>query len=167
MASKAIVSLGKITDRIKKSLGEAVSRKEMLILGDFTVDLIVKRTRLGYGVSRNMGVKKNLKPLSAKYKLYRKRFKNLSSRTTPGRSNLTLTNQMLESMDVTKSKDGSFTLSPTGFRRDTFATNLEIAGYQEEMGRTFNRLSRLEFQQVIRFYRKRFGDLLKKRNLLR
>lgn len=167
MASKAIRSLKTITDKIRKSLGDVVSRKEMLEIGDFAVDLIVKRTRLGYGVSKQFGTKMRLKSLSESYKKRRAKFAGLSGTTTPSRSNLTLTGQMLESMDVITARDGRVTFGPTGYRSSDGNSNLEIAEYQEEAGRIFNRVSQLEFQQIVRFYRKRFGDLLKKRNLLR
>jgi hypothetical protein len=70
-------------------------------------------------------------------------------------------------MAITKSKDGQIIIGPTGNRNDTDATNEDIARWNSERGRKFNRISQLEFNQLLRFYRKTFGDLLKKRDLIR
>lgn len=166
MASKAQIALKGIVKKLKNILGDSAKPNELIPLSRFVIDIIVKRTRLGYGVNKNFGTKQRLKPLSTKYKDYRARFPNLSASTSPGKSNLTLTGQMLESMQAYRIQNGKVVIGPTGSRKGSFLTNLKVADYQEEQGRTFNRLSGLEFQQVLRFYRKRFGDLLKKKNLI-
>lgn len=167
MASKAQLALKKITQRLQNVLGSATKNEELMSVAKFTIDLIVKRTRLGYGVDQNFGTKRKLKPLSEKYKDYRRGFPSLSPTTTPGRSNLSLTGQMLDSMKVMRISNGRATIGPSGTRKGSFLSNLQVAEFQEGQGRTFNRISALEFQQVLRFYRKRFGDLLKKRDLIR
>ncbi len=167
MTSRSIRSLKTITDKIKKTVAQAVKRTELTTVARFTIDLIVKRTRLGYGVDKQFGVKSRLKPLSRNYVKYRERYPGLSPTTTPKRSNLSLTGQMLNSMDIIRASDGKITFGPTGSRTGSFLTNLKVAEYQENQGRVFNRISALEFNQVLRFYRKQFGDLLKKRDLIR
>jgi len=62
--------------------------------------IIKKRTQLGYGVPSEGAGNTKLKSLSAKYIIFRQKNKagNLSSNTTPKRSNLTLTGDMLNSI---------------------------------------------------------------------
>ena len=169
--ARAIRSLREITKKIKKTLTRGISPQEARSVGQFAIDLIVKRTRLGYGVSKQYGTKSRLKALSANYKKRRATFRGLSATTSPGKSNLTFTGQMLASMKLikmqTKSGETIIRFGPTGSRRDSPHTNLEVAGFQEGQGRIFNRLSQLEFQQLLRFYRRNFGDLLRKSNLIR
>lgn len=164
--SKATTQLNKIIKKLEKQLDVSIAKKEMQALGEFTLSIIVKRTRLGYGVKTNLGAKKRLLPLSDRYKKFRRTFTNLSDTTAPSKSNLTLTGQMLESMSVERVEPGSLVIRPTGSGRGR-PSNIKIAQYQAEQGRIFNNLSKLEYQQVLRYYRKRFGDLLGKSSLLR
>lgn len=168
--SKASNQIDKIMKRLSSAVKEAVDRKSMADVGKFTVDLIVKRTRLGYGVSKNFSEKQKLAALSKKYILTRRDFPRLSPTTTPRKSNLTRTGQMLESLKFKYTGPGAISIEPTG-TRDDGRTNAQIAQYNAEGGkgrpkRIFNRISRLEFNQAVRFYRKTFGDLLRRRNLI-
>jgi len=165
--SDPIRSFGKIMDRIRKATEDAGKASVMKATGDFTVGLIVKRTRLGYGVAKDFGSKASLKKLSEPYKESRKKFKGLSPTTTAGKSNLTRTGQMLQSVKTLRTQNGRVAIGPSGTRRGSSLTNAEVAGYQEDQGRPFNRVSELEYKQVLRFYRRQFGDLLKKRKLIR
>jgi len=90
----------------------------------------------------------------------------LSEFTTPNKSNLTFSGQMLESMKILKIKKNSVLISPKGRRRKSQLTNEEVA--ERVSGkRPFNNLSDLEIKKLIRFYRLNFGDLLKKKKLLK
>ena len=91
----------------------------------------------------------------------------LDSSTTKKKSNLTRTGEMLNSIRAKYKSAGTIIVTPTGSR------NIKVAGYNAEEvfykttgytkpARVFNRVSRLEFQQILRFYRKTFGDLIKK-----
>jgi len=91
-------------DKLKNKLSETI-RDNLQVntnfyrtLGDYIVQVIRNRTRQGYGVDVPRGTKKPLKPLSSKYINYRIKYKNLSSETNPGTSNLTLTGHMLDSL---------------------------------------------------------------------
>ena len=160
-------SLNGIFKRIKDALNEAVRPQNLKPTAQFAIDVIVKRTRLGYGVNRQFGQKEKLKKLSSRYIKFRNTFGKLDELTGPKRSNLTLTGQMLKSMAVLNAETGSVSIGPTGSRYDSKATNAQIATYQEKQGRIFNRVSYLEHQQILRFYRRTFGDLLNKKHLLR
>lgn len=152
--------------KLEITFNSAIGRKTLGPVARFAIDLIVKRTRLGYGVDKNFGIKSRLKSLSQRYKEFRKKYPKLASSTSPGKSNLTLTGQMLNSVKILKEQDGKIVIGPSGRRNDGLS-NLEVANFQENQGRTFNRISELEYRQVIRFYRKSFGDLLKKKKLLK
>lgn len=162
----ASFDIKKITANLSKALIEAASPVVYKRLGSFTIGLVVKRTRLGYGVDKFLGKKERLIPLSDKYVEQRKRSK-LSSLTSPKKSNLTRTSKMLDSLKILKVNTKSVIIGPSGDRSDTDATNAEIAFYNEVNGRTFLNISALEFKQVVREYRRSFGDLLKKRRLLK
>ena len=160
-------AINSIFKRISDAISEAVKPKSIDPTARFTIDIVVKRTRLGYGVSKQFGQKEKLKKLSKKYIQKRETFRGLDSLTRPRTSNLTLTGQMLKSMDVIRAPGGGVAIGPTGNRTDSKSNNAQIAGYQEKQGRTFNRVSYLEFNQILRFYRRTFGDLLGKKKLLR
>ena len=169
MKSKASKKLQDILKRISSTVKEAVNREALDSIGLFAVNLVVKRTRLGYGVSRQFDKKQRLAPLSPGYVKSRKMFEGLSDLTTPKRSNLTRTGQMLDSIRH-KVKGNSVEIRPEGRRTDG-KLNSDIAYYNAIGGknrprRVFMNISELEYKQILRFYRKTFGDLLRKRNVL-
>lgn len=165
--SKATLAIKSIINRISKTLDDIIAPPEMKDLGDYALTLIVKRTLLGYGVDENYGTKQKLKPLTPGYVKSRLKFQKLSSKTTAKKSNLTRTGQLLDSMDVKVNKRGQLFIQPTGRRFDSTESNVKIAEYQSIQGRTFNKVSELEFKQLLRYYRKTFGDLLNRKRLLR
>lgn len=160
--SKAINDLKSILNKLSKTVQESIDRVTMQKVGDFTALLIVKRTRLGYGVNDNFGEKKKLAGLSLNYIKARKR-NGVDSTSSAKKSNLTKTGQMLKSVKAKYKSKGIVIIKPTG-TRDDGNTNEDIARYNAERSpsRVFNRVSALEFQQILRYYRKTFGDLVKK-----
>jgi len=158
-----------IIKKLEKSVEQAISKAALRDVGVFARDLVVKRTRLGYGVKDNFQAKTRLARLSPGYVKKRKMFDSLSSNTSPTRSNLTLTGQMLDSI-VSEARNRTIIIKPTGGRSDG-KRNVDIARYAEEGGRNrpkriFLRISQLEFKQIVRFYRKTFGDLLRKKKVI-
>lgn len=163
--SKATNKLDKFFAKLSNAVKQDINKIAYPKVGKFTVDLIVKRTRLGFGVDANYKPKEKLKPLSERYIEHRSMFEGLDATTRPRKSNLTLTGQMLRSMDYSV-KDDNLIIFPSGTRDDGI-TNEKIAEYNAKKGRIFNRVSQLEFNQIIRYYRKTFGDLLKLKGLLK
>lgn len=161
-----IRSLKNVMKKIKDATNSAVTAEQLIPVGEFAVGIIVKRTRLGYGVDTQFGAKKALKALSNPYKEFRKGFSGLDNRTTPSKSNLTLTGQLLDSVKLIRAQNGRVVFGPTGVRRGGTLTNLRVAAYQEGQGRRFNRISDLEYKQTLRFYRRQFGDLLRRKRLI-
>lgn len=164
--SKVNQDLKKFFDKLTKQTKDAQSRPVYKQLAEELIKIIVKRTRLGYGVDRSLGERSKLKALSPRYIKARKDYLDIDSSTRPSKSNLTLTGQMLRSIDIIKQDARSVTIGPTG-RRDDGYTNQEIAEFNRKTGRIFNNVSVNEFNQIRRIYRKTFGDLLKKNRLLK
>ena len=160
-----------VSDKVNMSLRKGLTQDYVEELKD----RIVKRTRVGIGVDLTTGKGERLKKLSDDYKRQRKRAKgikvrnkidkqrrartrerskeigvqiqpNLSSKTTPSKSNLTATGQLLDSLTVIKLK----LRNAFGFRitvgdrrgRDLFGRpskigNKKLVQYLAEQGRTF------------------------------
>lgn len=139
-----------------KIITESSSNGVLETLGEGANSLIKKRTRLGYGVSSHEGDKERLKPLSDAYKKVRKSHPK-SSDTTPAKSNLTRTGEMLDSLDYQVSQ---------GSVKITFKTqnNVDKAGYVTQGGRPFMNLSKPEINQL----KAKLNDLIYERikNLL-
>lgn len=95
--------------------------------GEFVADRIKKRTRLGRGIDGP------LKPLSEPYKKARKnRRSELSEFTSPRKSNLTFTGQMLDAISVLSATIGKVRVGFYGFRKDfdgRSLTNKKVAEY--------------------------------------
>ena len=94
----------------EKALDKVVRSSSFRKIAEDLVVQIRKRTRLGYGVKEG-GKQNKLTKLSDSYKEYRKKNKGkLSNQTTPSKSNLTLTGEMLDSMQV-KVEGGTIVVS--------------------------------------------------------
>lgn len=88
-------------------------------LGNKTKSIVFKRTKAGFGVSSDTSkspVRVKLKKLSPKYKEYRKKV-NLGEFGRLGKSNLTLTGQMLASMRSRSTSSGFKITIPRTLRR--------------------------------------------------
>lgn len=163
--------LSKIVERLRRATKAAVAQKALRPLADFAINLIVVRTRLGYGVDKSGDDRKRLKPLSSTWIAAREYYSErglLSNLTTPRRSNLTFTGQMLDSMQTIKAAAGSIIIGPRGYRTDPLSkgkSNEQVANTVAKAGRKFNNLSRLEIGQLTRFYRNKFGDLMRNERL--
>lgn len=166
MASKLQNDLTSKFKAIANSITEPKNSRQLAELGQIAVDLIVKRTRLGYGVAKNGGKRFKLAALSDAYVKQRKKDR-LSKFARPKKSNLTKTGQMLESVKVLKVSRGVITVGPQGVRRDGISNDDLAIWNAKRKGRSFIYLSDNEFNQLRRAYRKMFGDLLRKKRLLR
>ena len=71
----------------------------------------------------------------------------LSPLTTPSKSNLTRSGQLLDSIAVQSAAQGHAEVGPTGMRDDG-KSNADIAKWQEEKGRPFNHLSNVEVKRI-------------------
>jgi hypothetical protein len=132
---------------------EFTSKENLKKIGDEAVGLIVKRTKLGYGVNKQLGTKQKLKPLSAGYKKIRKKLA-LSGTTTVSKSNLTQTGDMLKEL---RAKVGENSIE-IGFEA---GDSLDKAEWNVDNGRIFNNLSQAEFKQLEDFLIKQINDKIK------
>jgi hypothetical protein len=140
--------LAKKARQIERIIQENPSAFDFLLVD--VPELIRKRTRLGKGVSTTGGPLEPLKKRkpNTRYEQLRKSA-NLSSETTPGRSNLTASGQLLESI-VGERSQASFRFffrdsrKPGIDGRSSSSTNSQIARGQREQGRPFFFLSKTE-----------------------
>lgn len=85
-------------EQLNNVIGRVTSKRTLNKLGKEARNQVVKRTRLGQGVT-GQGQPEPLKPLKQSTKDYRTRYsKNLSRFTSKNKSNLTATGQFLDSM---------------------------------------------------------------------
>jgi hypothetical protein len=160
--------LQKFVGNLRESIEELTDRNQLSKLGEFLVEKIRIRTRLGSGVTNNLDNKSRLNSLSEKYVLLRKKFRGLgelSSLTTPTKSNLTLSGSMLDSLKVKNIDRNSITIGADGFDRNGIS-NEDKTEYQEDMGRIYLRLSIQEVKQARIFWLRNFSDLLKNKKLV-
>jgi len=149
--------------KLEQQLRRAINRTTMQDVGDFAVELVQKRTRLGYGVPDAEAPREKLKELKQSYVSQRQKDRangKLSSRTTPKKSNLTRTDQMISSIAVTKAIEGSVSYGPTGSRTDSKLSNKEVAEHVSKV-RPFLSLSDREVKQVTDYLRKILDKFLK------
>ncbi len=93
------MTLRELELKLKTLLDSTIDRQLMDTIGDHTSLVVKERTRRGYGVAKNEGPKKRLKGISESTKKRRKGLAaqgQLSSETSPNKSNLTRTGKMLD-----------------------------------------------------------------------
>lgn len=152
--------------RLNRSVEEMRSPEIMRAAGEKMADIVKVRTRLGYGVGQNLGTKAKLKALSEKYIKYRKdHSKDLYSETRSGKSNLTFTGEMLNSIKVVDAKVGGVSITPTGMRADK-KDNEDLAKWNTKRGRPFLYISSSEVKQLRIWFAEKHFDLLKSGQLL-
>jgi hypothetical protein len=168
--SKVSISVNRVRASVEKDLKESLNNKRTMEIGEFIIEKVRVRTRLGYGVSGNLQPREKLAPLAESTKRIRKGLKKageLSELTTPNRSNLTMTGQMLDSLVVKVISAGKFVIDVTGIRKklkkDDLPTNKAVAVKVTEEGRPFMFLTDKDYKALINFVRDGFKSVLKKR----
>jgi hypothetical protein len=160
MTKRPELQLKGILDRIKKTIGGVFGLESMRLLGEESIKIIRRRTRLGFGVARVEGSRFRLRPLSTRYVQKRSdSSEELSPYTKINRSNLTYSGEMLDEMDLKKLRQGSVII---GFSNNA---SLKKAEWNTDMGRPFNHMSKLEIKQLRRFKEKELGNALRKARL--
>lgn len=137
-----------LSDLIKKSVSKAVkdlqSKDFKEEVGRMVRDNIKLRTRLGKAASKTGGRAKKLKELSEPYKKERKRLRKkgvLSGDTTPAKSNLTKTGEMIDSLEYKINGDG-VSVEVTG------TENIRKAKENADMGRPFMYLTKIDIKAI-------------------
>jgi hypothetical protein len=165
-------SLAKI-QAMKEAITDIGKPANMRKYGEQLAGMIRLRTRLGSGVSSPGADKEPLKPLAESTIQARKgkiafyeapngkripypRSKShdpvkLSEFTTPSKSNLTRTGQLLDSHGVKSVSQGSVTIGPTGTRKPEgkiVLTNQQVSKFVTEGGRPYASPSRIEVKRI-------------------
>ena len=151
-----MTNLGKFTKKqLDELMRKVIARRNLDAVGEMVADQIRKRTRLGYGVEDDGKSQKKLKKLSNGYKDWRKKNRRaLSGDTTPARSNLTQTGDMLDSIEH-KVQGDSVEISVNG------RFNQDKARWVTEGGRPFMNLSKAERNMVADMFRDIIKDTIK------
>lgn len=167
-ANKSALRLGfkKFSDKLAKKVVEVKSRRIQDALGIFVVDLIRKRTRLGYGINKNGGDKVRFPQLSDRYVDYRKKNRReLDPTTSAKKSNVTFSGQMLRSLGYRiKGGNSGILIQVSGTRRDGSKNEDVALELLNKRDRRFIGLTRSEERQVARLYRQQFGKVIRKRS---
>lgn len=155
------MSFSKDVAKFSKSLKDVVKKAEsqglLTNVAGYAIRLIVQRTRDGKGVKRPGSSPYRLKPLSASYIAFRRKNRSaLSPFTSPSKSNLTFTGQLLNSL-VLKKGATTITITPSGIRDDG-KSNAEVAR-RVSKARPFLALSKGEQREVADFFRRSFEDI--------
>jgi hypothetical protein len=116
------------------------AEKEFTKTGNEAVELIKKRTRLGYGVDKPRGTKTKLKKLNSDYVASRKRNRPTGP-TTPAKSNLTQSGDMLDDLEAKKQTSTRYEIT---FKRKESRDKAEWVSKD----RAFNNLSKSEIKQL-------------------
>ena len=158
----AQADLQRVIGSLQQRFSRPLNTRELRTIGDLASEAIFRRTKGGRGVKVTGGNRFPLKKLSSQYIDFRKSFKNLSSDTSPSKSNLTLTGQMLASVRTGKVKKGtrgkaSIDVSPSG------VFNKKKAEWNADRGRTFMNLSKVELRDINEYITKAIKKSLKKR----
>lgn len=145
--------------KIDKALDELVSPKTLKTVGDFEADLVKRRSRLGYGVPQDGGGKQKFKELAPSTIKARKR-KKLAGETTPKKSNLTETGQLLN--DLVSKIEGRSTV--IGHSKDR---NKRIGAFHQTGGgklpqRRYLGLAKEDIKQITAQMQDIFTDIINK-----
>ena len=117
--------------QIEKAIEECFSRKNMQEIADFSASLIRVRTGLGFGVDAQGQSRKRLAPLADKTISARQRMQ-LSGKTSPSRSNLTETGQMLEGVQGRVTGPRTAVIEIVGNRKeDSSISNDDVREFNE------------------------------------
>jgi hypothetical protein len=183
MAAK-VTGAKRIREALDKLIPQIKAPENMRKIGEQAAAMIKLRTRLGSGVATNGADKQKLKPLAKSTIEVRKGnlafYRNakgqsipftpddngakvkLSDQTSPSKSNLTRTGQLLDSEGVTKVGYGTVAIGPHGPRHDSKLSNEQVAEHVTRGGRPFNNLSKVEVKRLQDGIKKQLRDLLKR-----
>lgn len=154
---------------LDKIILEIVSNSFLKVLAEKARQLIYRRVKSGKGVNPSSGQEQSLKALSDRYVQYRKGNFSFSTKKkgkkvtankgaprlgefgSPGKSNLTLTGEMLDSIQIKIEKYGFRLYFPTTKHKFSKRVTIrELAQYVQENGRPFFSLSQGERRVLLK-----------------
>lgn len=174
-------NFNKVTEKLSQDLLDLVGRSFLEVLARKMREVIYRRTKSGKGVSRS-GDEQPLKSLSPHYVDYRKRAfgfdkkvrgvkikQNLGKQRlgefgSPGKSNLTLTGETLDSIQFKIERFGFRLYFPdTKHKFSKRVTVREVARYVQMQGRPFFSLSRGERRILLQEVQKEVRKQLRRK----
>ena len=143
------LTIENLRKEIKSAVENAFSQKLMKTLGEDMAERIRVRTRTGKGVDRTGGETTALKRLmSEPYKKRRRKSPDLDrGKTSPAKSNLTFTGQLLDSIKGGAINARQFFIEILEQRNDG-VKNSDIVDGQEDQGRKFFYFSSAEIKGI-------------------
>jgi len=155
-------------DELNGVFKKSTNASSMVKLAQQAILIIVRRTRLGFGIPKAGGRRKSLSSMhkwSPGYLKWRKDHPgDLHRLTRPSKNNLTLTSQMLDSVKVDKRSTKRVTIAPQGRRKGQKIGNQKLADVLlNRFGYRWLDMTIPEEKQLTRYYRKNFGDLVKRK----
>lgn len=145
----------------KEAIAVTFSKKEMQKIAEDLADTVRVRAQLGGSVSDTGRSKKPFKKLNPSYVAQRRKFDGLSDKTTPNKSNITRTGQLIESLQGI-GKNAGFSIVPKGGRTDSNLSNEDVARYVDANGRPFLNLSDVELKKLARLLEESLADEINK-----
>lgn len=140
--------------KLESAMNELTKPKFLNEIGQQIVEDIYKRTKLGYGIEEPRGTQSKLKPLTGQYKKMRKSFPKLSTDTSPSKSNLSLTGDMLNDLKVKVTNTKALIYLGSEFSKNK-------AKWNSEKGRTFLNVSNTQVSKIIALLKNKLKELLK------
>lgn len=150
--------LDKFAKLVNAAIESATSQKSRNEIAQTIADRIRERTRQGYGVKKAGATQTKLKALKDSTIASRKSKKRrglLSDKTSPSKSNLTESAQMLDALKG-RAINKLVSLEFAGKRKRSPVTNAEVAAFAEANGREFFNVS----AEDIRWLTKVLNDIL-------
>lgn len=160
-----ITGFDPIIKKVEQALSNTVRQTVMKNLGREARDLVYKRTKDGYGVSSDKDpdpIKVRLASLSPKYVKYRSKLAELGKFGRPGKSNLTLTGQLLDAIKVESRRNGFALEISKDLRKNSELSNEQVGEYVSENGRPFFALTLAEQTVLFRNLEKLLREELKR-----
>lgn len=148
--------LREIKLKVNRSFDRAITSGLAKSIANDMAAQIVKRTRLGKGVNKS-GKLVKLKALKKNSKYIKRRRKGpIDSTTSPKKSNLTFTGQLLRA--IKGSSSGRKIIIILSNNRNDGILNSDIVEWQEKQGRRFFDLSKSEANKFTRIIRQKILD---------
>lgn len=163
MAKELSQQIKDLVKKITKELEQTVKSKAFYDeIGEEVSTQIRKRTRLGYGIG---GAESQVKlkptaPSTKKSKEYKKKKGKLSDQTTPKKSNLTDTGQLLDSIQH-KASLQKVVIDFKNLRKDSEIGNKELASHVQ-VDRPFFGLTNPEKNRLRRLIEKKIQEMVKR-----
>lgn len=161
---RSLARIRQVKERFASAVKGVHTPEYMKEVGDFAAKRIKTRTKLGWSVKDTGAQKERMKPLKQTSVEQRKKMLEqgrLSGLTTPKKSNLTRTGQLLDSIRPKNATRSTVKVGPTG-QRDDGKTNQRVGEYVSDAGRPFNNLSDAERQAVTDKIRRDLQNLIRK-----